>query len=404
MGKKHYGHSLSDWHHSHHSHHHHHRHDHLVGRRGDDVLVGSEKGNAIIGRKGNDALFGNAGNDWLDGGRGNDKLFGGEGHDWLVGGRGDDLLDGGAGSDKVYGGKGDDIAIYAVAENVSANAFGKGDFYDGGEGKDVLRLILTPEELANDAILADIGAYQKFLADNPGGCGRNGEIFKFESLNLAVRNFEVLEIEGGNPPPAESNTAPVGVDDLDVVVNEDEPTLIDVVANDVDSDGDALTAVLVDAPMHGTVIPVAPGVFEYTPHADYYGPDQFTYRASDGIDESGLTNVTIEVESENDAPRLKDENDPLVWVAGKGQLIFIDVLEHYDPGPANEADQTVAFRSVAPKGAFFGSYLGISPLNGAIVYIAPNGIPPGGHETFAVEVVDDFGAVATADVQIDIVL
>lgn len=415
MSKKHFGHS----HHSHHSHHHKHesfwdhhhaKHGYVFGTRGDDVLVGTEKSNVIIGRKGNDELFGNGGNDWLDGGRGDDQLFGGDGRDRLEGGRGNDLLDGGAGSDKVFGGKGDDIAVYSVTENASADACGRGDFYDGGKGNDILRLILTPEEMDDAAIQADIAAFQAFLADNPKGCGRNGEVFEFKSFDLTVRNFEKLEIPASATPP-QANTPPEAAaddytvtEDTPLIVNKDEGVLENGNGKDTDADGDSLTAVLVTAPTHGTLDFNADGSFTYTPEEDYFGPDSFSYRASDGIDLSEVANVTLDVLPDNDAPELKDPDDLLVWEATRGELIHIDVLAHYAPGPPNETDQTVSLSPPSAVMPFFGNLLGISPLDNTILYIAPNGVPPAGHDTIAFEIVDNFGVTTSAELQIDIII
>jgi hypothetical protein len=405
MSKKHFGHS----HHSHHSHHHKHesfwdhhhaKHGYVFGTRGDDVLVGTEKSNVIIGRKGNDELFGNGGNDWLDGGRGDDQLFGGDGRDRLEGGRGNDLLDGGAGSDKVFGGKGDDIAVYSVTENASADACGRGDFYDGGKGNDILRLILTPEEMDDAAIQADIAAFQAFLADNPKGCGRHGEVFEFKSFDLTVRNFEKLEIEDGNTPPAGGNTPPAGVDDF-VQATEDIPVIIPVLANDSDGDGDLLSPVVVDDPTHGTLAVNADGTITYTPDPDYnsnYGPDGFTYRASDGTAESGLTNVVIDVTPVNDAPRMVSEPN---WGAVHPlENIRIDILALYAPGPPDESDQTIEL-DMDPF--FFTTYgvAGKTPEN-TVSYTAFS-VPPDGYETISYTIFDDVGGVTNDDLQIFVI-
>ena len=80
------------------------------------------------------------------------------------------------------------------------------------------------------------------------------------------------------------NTAPVAVGDSS---STDEDTALTVAApgvlgNDSDVDGDALTAVLVSGPAHGTLTLNANGSFTYTPAANYNGPDSFTYKANDG--------------------------------------------------------------------------------------------------------------------------
>ena len=55
-----------------------------------------------------------------------------------------------------------------------------------------------------------------------------------------------------------------------------------MLANDTDMDGDALTAVLVSGPAHGTLTLNPDGSFTYTPAANYNGADTFTYKANDG--------------------------------------------------------------------------------------------------------------------------
>lgn len=75
-----------------------------------------------------------------------------------------------------------------------------------------------------------------------------------------------------------------------------------VLKNDSDPEGATLTAVLVQAPASGTVSLNADGSFTYTPVANFSGTDAFTYRASDGTNNSGATTVTLLVQGLEDAP------------------------------------------------------------------------------------------------------
>jgi len=68
-----------------------------------------------------------------------------------------------------------------------------------------------------------------------------------------------------------------------------------VLADDVDVDGDLLTALLVDPPAHGIAVLQPDGALSYTPHADYIGPDEFSYKVSDGQTESDVVRVSITV-------------------------------------------------------------------------------------------------------------
>jgi VCBS repeat-containing protein/probable HAF family extracellular repeat protein len=106
--------------------------------------------------------------------------------------------------------------------------------------------------------------------------------------NLARVTFVVLSV----------NDAPVAVDDpYDV----DQDTILDVssalgiLANDTNIDGDTLTATLVNAPAHGSLILNSNGSFTYTPNANFNGADSFGYVANDGASDSNLAVVSITV-------------------------------------------------------------------------------------------------------------
>ncbi|MDH4259948.1 MAG: tandem-95 repeat protein [Gammaproteobacteria bacterium] len=78
--------------------------------------------------------------------------------------------------------------------------------------------------------------------------------------------------------------------------------ILGVLANDSDLDGDSLAPLVVDGPLHGTLTPNADGTLTYTPNANYFGDDAFTYVASDGALESGLAAVSLSIRSVNDLP------------------------------------------------------------------------------------------------------
>jgi Ca2+-binding RTX toxin-like protein len=68
-----------------------------------------------------------------------------------------------------------------------------------------------------------------------------------------------------------------------------------VLGNDSDPNGDALHAVLVSGPAHGTLTLNADGSLRYTPTEDYVGADSFRYRASDGFQQSAAETVRLTV-------------------------------------------------------------------------------------------------------------
>ncbi|MGN6544931.1 MAG: tandem-95 repeat protein [Aureliella sp.] len=101
-----------------------------------------------------------------------------------------------------------------------------------------------------------------------------------------------------------TNQAPVASDDSYAV--DEDTTLssgpLGVVSNDVDSDGDVLSAELLSGPTHGTLALNLDGSFTYTPALNYNGIDTFTYRVTDGTVFSNVATVTIAVAAINDAP------------------------------------------------------------------------------------------------------
>ncbi len=107
-----------------------------------------------------------------------------------------------------------------------------------------------------------------------------------------------------DPPVADDDTYPATEDTrLDVPAPG-------VLANDADPDSPiTLTAELVTAPAHGTLALATDGSFAYTPAADYFGTDSFTYRAVSGAVTTNVATVTITVAAVNDAPATFDIPD-----------------------------------------------------------------------------------------------
>lgn len=73
-----------------------------------------------------------------------------------------------------------------------------------------------------------------------------------------------------------------------------------VLDNDTDPNADALTAIKVTDPSHGSLTLNADGSFSYDPTDEYVGDDSFTYKANDGAFDSNVATVTLHVA--NDAP------------------------------------------------------------------------------------------------------
>src|SRR5205085_3254883 len=80
--------------------------------------------------------------------------------------------------------------------------------------------------------------------------------------------------------------------DVPSAINDDAYTTLEditltvgargILTNDIDVDGDLLSALLVSTTTHGTLTLSNNGAFVYTPSLNYTGLDSFTYRATDG--------------------------------------------------------------------------------------------------------------------------
>jgi VCBS repeat-containing protein len=84
-------------------------------------------------------------------------------------------------------------------------------------------------------------------------------------------------------------------------VTTDEDTAKAITLSGSDPDGDSLTYEIVTGPAHGTLTGTAPNI-TYTPAANYYGSDSFTFKVKDGSANSAAATVSITVAAVNDAP------------------------------------------------------------------------------------------------------
>jgi VCBS repeat-containing protein len=158
------------------------------------------------------------------------------------------------------------------------------------------------------------------------------------------------------------NDGPVALNDAYTTPEDTTLTIpaAGVLANDSDSDGDPLTAVLVSGVSHGTLNLEANGAFTYTPSINYTGVDSFVYRATDGVLSSNAT-VTITVTPVNDPP------EP--GVAGDSYTVLEDqTLTIAAPGVlANDTDVDAdPLTAVLVTGVSHGT-LTLNP-NGSFVY------------------------------------
>jgi VCBS repeat-containing protein len=125
--------------------------------------------------------------------------------------------------------------------------------------------------------------------------------------------FEVRAVDNGNGAAPNVNTsaprtlvinvtpvndAPVAADGA-ATTNED--TAVAATASASDVDGDTLTYSVVTGPANGVLTGTGPN-WTYTPAADYFGSDSFTFRVNDGTVFSNTATFSLTVTAVNDAP------------------------------------------------------------------------------------------------------
>ena len=80
-----------------------------------------------------------------------------------------------------------------------------------------------------------------------------------------------------------------------------EDNAVEIILSAVDVDGDGLSFMILDSPIHGSLSGTPPQMI-YTPGANYHGVDSFTFKVNDGSVNSAPATVSIDVEPVNDAP------------------------------------------------------------------------------------------------------
>ena len=165
---------------------------------------------------------------------------------------------------------------------------------------------------------AGMGASIEDFRPVPGGPGDVGS-----GLGAYERIAELLN-EGGVP----GNTAPNAGDDTTSTMEDEAVTVSeqDLLSNDTDPDGDALTIVAVNGGPDGTAVLNADGSITFTPDENFNGTATFSYTVSDGNGRTDTANVTVDVAATADAPTAQDD----VVYSSPDQSTVINVLGNDD--------------------------------------------------------------------------
>ena len=203
-----------------------------------------------------------------------------------------------------------------------------------------------------------------------------------------------------------TNPAPVATDDGVLEVVEDTPTMLDLIGNDNDPDGDDLiiteingTPVTIGEPTElpsGAVVTVNPdGTVIYEPVDEYNGPDSFTYTISDGEGGTDTATVMLDVTSVNDAPSLIP-SDPSNPVDPNNPSAVLPPRENVDGETIDPVDVSGPFEDIDGDPLTFTAVglpdgLMIDPETGVITGTLPPGTSANGPFTVTITATDPDG-------------
>jgi Ca2+-binding RTX toxin-like protein len=310
--------------------------DSLTGTAGQDWIAAGDGDDTVEGDAGNDIISGGAGADTLTGGAGDDLVLGGDGEDTaVIGGafadsvvtrqqNGTVIVTGADGTDRLIGVEKirfDDLEIFADGRNnapVVANE-AAGAVEDGGA--------ITVDVLANDldadgdtltvteAVLRD-GAEGSVTINPDGTIGFDPgtgfqDLGAGESVVVTIA-YTVSDGAGGETEGTVdvtvtgSNDGPVATSDS--LATPEDTTLVisaaDLIGNDTDADGDALSITGFTQPANGTLSDNGNGTLTFTPGQDFTGETSFTYTVADGNGGTATETVTLTVSNVVDAAQL----------------------------------------------------------------------------------------------------
>ncbi len=149
-----------------------------------------------------------------------------------------------------------------------------------------------------------------------------------------------------------------------------------VLTGATDADGDAITAVPVSGPAHGTLTLNPDGSFAYTPQAGYQGLDGFTFAPSDGLEAGDVVTVDLVV-----GPAAAPVSQS--WTTTGEGTLTIEAADGLLAGVSNPDGDTLTAALASP--AWHGSVT--VNADGSFVYTPPAGFV--GTDAFTYRVDDD---------------
>lgn len=174
----------------------------------------------------------------------------------------------------------DDVLEVLAAAGVLAN--------DTDAEGDVLSPILI-DDVVNGILTLNVDGSFTYSPD-PHFNGADSFTYKASDGNLNSATMAVnITIDPVNDAPIATNDSYTTNEDTTLFIN----SALGLLENDSDIENSTLSATIVDDVSHGILTLYTNGSFTYIPDANYNGADYFTYKASDGFDNSTAATVSI---------------------------------------------------------------------------------------------------------------
>ena len=366
-----------------------------------NLIQGNNSNNRLHGTEGDDRIEGLGSWDILNGNGGNDELIGGAGLDRLHGGTGSDVLNGtdeinaGAGErDYLSGGAGADTFILGDANKV---------YYIDSGNLDFVRI--QDFELGVDKVQLP-GHPSDYHMDGNKLCLANGELIAvFDHLDtIDLYSDDFIFIKDGNG----GNTAPNANNDSSTT-EFNTPVSINVLGNDSDPDGDALSVTSVEGQSisagetidtnNGSVTLLNNGQLEFTPDRGFTGNESFSYHISDGNGGEDTARVTVNVAPKpNTAPIANNDRSTTEF----NTPVSINVLGNdSDPDGDTLSVTSIEGQSISAGETIDTNNGSVTLLNnGQLEFTPDRGFT--GNESFSYHISDDNGGEDTARVTVNV--
>ncbi|NLF73514.1 MAG: cadherin-like domain-containing protein, partial [Candidatus Anammoximicrobium sp.] len=286
----------------------------IAGGNGNDSLTVASLDNgfaaalSLAGGAGNDALdaaaFGLA--TTLDGGFGDDVLRGGSGDTRYVvtPGSRDELHDAGGNDTLDFSGAFAPITVDLDLQATDQTLDGGGnklqingqiENFVGSVYADVVWAapLAVPRDVRAGAALAGETAFDQLRVRTHDPAASN------DAGTIAVSGFSAIQTSS-TFAGVSMWLPPLAVDDSPVT-QIGTPIVVPVAANDTDPENDPFTVSAIAQPDHGTAVLNGDGTVSYTPAAEFFGLDQFTYTIQDLLGGSSTATVSVRVNRPPDA-------------------------------------------------------------------------------------------------------